>query len=603
MEATKKRNIKKGEQYDHYFARATGKDITIKKSASLDDTVTFIPKVVRQTLGHTSPIAHSVLKGKTVYETCKNTWHFVFDHIQYRKDKTGYEQIRSPRRTWHDRTYGVDCDCYSVFISSILTNLGIPHFLRITKYNRNHFQHIYPIVPFGNKYITIDCVTDRFDFEVPYSEKKDFKMELQFLDGLPNDGMDELGKLFKRNMAKKKGAVATPAKKPGLLQQIKAKASAKKANATAPGAALPAAPKKKKKGILKKIVSVVNKVNPATILLRNGLLAAMKLNVKNVAKRLRWSYLTPEQAAAKGIEAEKYQRLVATRQKLENLFETGGGKISNLKNAILKGKGNKDKAISGLGMIPSAGVDYLTVHTPLEQLLGNEIYYSENVEGFNGLNALDSLGELGEPVTLASVGAAMGIISGIIASLKQIGNIFKGKEPGSEDFDEATNEAAENNQPIPDTTTVPSTATNPLLPEQQMPADKENPITTQYSNATDNSFVANSTAATATEDVEMEEDQENEYALTTTNSKSNLPATNDNDGKQGFWDKNKSWIKPVAIVGGSIALIAISAKVLKAEKAKNKSSPRSLSGFPKTRRKKHNRKKSKHSKKAAVALL
>ena len=89
-----------------------------------------------------------------------------------KKDAEGYEQIRSPARAWHDRFSGVDCDCYSVFISSILSNLGIAHTLRITKYQRDYFQHIYPIVPFQNGYITIDCVTDRFNYEVPFSEKK-----------------------------------------------------------------------------------------------------------------------------------------------------------------------------------------------------------------------------------------------------------------------------------------------------------------------------------------------------------------------------------------------------------------------------------------------
>ncbi|MBP2831249.1 hypothetical protein J8281_03530 [Aquimarina sp. U1-2] len=68
----------------------------------------------------------------------------------------------------------MDCDCYTVFISSILTNLGIPHEVRITKYNgKSHFQHIYPVVPDGETHIAIDCVADAFNYEVPYSGCKD----------------------------------------------------------------------------------------------------------------------------------------------------------------------------------------------------------------------------------------------------------------------------------------------------------------------------------------------------------------------------------------------------------------------------------------------
>ncbi|OED38578.1 hypothetical protein AB832_04515 [Flavobacteriaceae bacterium (ex Bugula neritina AB1)] len=46
--------------------------------------------------------------------------------------------------------------------------------MRITKYGgKQHFQHVYPIVPTKNGHITLDCVTDRFNYEVPYSEKRD----------------------------------------------------------------------------------------------------------------------------------------------------------------------------------------------------------------------------------------------------------------------------------------------------------------------------------------------------------------------------------------------------------------------------------------------
>lgn len=171
MEARKVRNIRPGYEYDHLFPPANGNDKTVRRFATVNDTVSFIPKVVRDTLWHTEGIAKR-LKGVNVYDTCKKVWQFVYDHIQYKKDKTGYEQVRSPARVWHDRSSGVDCDCYSVFISSILTNLGIRHILRITKYSQNYFQHIYPVVPHGSRHITIDCVTDRFDYEVPYSEKR-----------------------------------------------------------------------------------------------------------------------------------------------------------------------------------------------------------------------------------------------------------------------------------------------------------------------------------------------------------------------------------------------------------------------------------------------
>lgn len=322
MEAKTKRNIKSGDQYDHLFPVANLKDEIVKKGASVSDTVRFIPKVVMETLEQTNDISQ-LLKGDSVPETCRNIWHFVYDHINYQKDDEGLEQIRSPARTWNDRHRGVDCDCYTVFISSILTNLKIPHRLRIARYKQDHFQHIYPVVPRANgKHITIDCVVEHYNYEEPYTEIKDTPMDLQYLSG--TDDSEELGK-------KGKGKV---------------------------------------KQFLKKAVHVANRANPATVLLRNGVLAAMKLNLMKVAQRLKYAYLSDAEAQKRDIDMGKFQRLKQIKDKLEKIFFGAGGKPENLRKAILTGKGNKNHDVQGLGD--------MNVHTPLNQLLGNDIYYSEN---------------------------------------------------------------------------------------------------------------------------------------------------------------------------------------------------------------------------------
>lgn len=620
MEAAKKRNIQSGEHYTHLFPKAEVGTSTIRKNANVHHTVAFIPRVVNETLNHTKLIAQR-LKGTTTYDTCSNIWHFVYRHIAYRKDQEGYEQIRSPARAWHDRQKGVDCDCYSVFISSILTNCNIPHILRITKYHRDYFQHIYPVVVLNGKEIPIDCVTDKFNYEVPYSEKKDYPMDLQYLNGFDGDGMGELGKLFKKKAAKSQPAAlksnpaaSAPKKKVSLLTKLKTKKSAAPKPANNPGQ-----PKPKKKGLLKKVLNTVNKVNPATVLLRNGVLAAMKLNVKNVAKRLRWSYLTPEQAAQKGIDPHKFQRLIATRQKLEKIFYGAGGNEKNLKKAILGGKGNTDKAVNGLDGFSMAGIEYMSALTPLPQLLGHDMYHAENVEGFEGL------GQLGEPLTLASVGAAMGVLAGIVAALKQIGDIFPKKTKGSEDFDEKLNEAAENNQPVPGTTPVPVTNSPAPLP---IPVDKTTveesfklssdvtPSSNLPIQANNESSFSPSNSLVPTVQYNQDGGEfENSTALLPTTASSVL--TNDISTstetpsevpKETFWEKNKSWLKPIAIGVGGVSLIAIGFAVLK-PKPSSRSSPHSLSGIPKNKRKKKNHKrkskptKSKPHKKTAVALL
>lgn len=365
METTKKRKIRNGEEFDHLFPKPLFLDPTIKKGATVDDTVRFIPQVVRETLFQTAELA-PLLKGNNVYETCKNIWDFVYNHIAYKKDANGKEQIRSPARGWHDRFHGIDCDCYTVFISSILSNLKIKHKLRITKYKQDHFQHIYPIVPTtGGNYITVDCVVDRFNYEEPYSEKQDTTMELEYLNGVPStnnvDVQDLMGweeleggdlgkiKLFKR-MSQPPGGDGS-GKKGGKL-----------------------------KNFIHKALHATNRLNPATALIRSGVLISMKLNLFKVASRLKFAYLSEDQARQKEVDMDKFARLKKVKEKLEKIFYDAGGKPENLKKAILTGKGNKNHEVSGLGYIVD-DMSGLDENTPTSILLGNEMY---NDEGFNG---------------------------------------------------------------------------------------------------------------------------------------------------------------------------------------------------------------------------
>lgn len=614
MEAGKKRNIKSGRQYDHLFPVADGNNATIRSNANVYHTVDFIPKVVNETRYQTKELA-SLLKANNTYETCKNIWHFVYEHINYKKDAEGYEQIRSPARAWHDRFSGVDCDCYSVFISSILSNLVIPHTLRITKYQRDYFQHIYPIVPFQNGYITVDCVTDRFNYEVPFSEKKDYPMDLQYLSGFddgleingPGDGMEELGRIIQKRMGAG-GKKPLPMKSPKMLSPkksmpglLKKKKQAVPSNPIQNQNPIPDGnPKPKKKKFLGKMLNVVNKANPATVLLRNGILASMKLNIRNAAGRLRWSYLTPQQASAKSIDPVRFQKLIAARQKLEKIFYGAGGNPKNLKKAILGGKGNKDKAVNGFdgfGMLDLEGVEYMTAYTPMTELLGTDIYYDENVNGMEGL------GQLGEPITLSSIAAAAGVIAGIVAMLKDVGNIFQKKTKEAEDFDEKKNEEADKENPVP---VPPPTATPGIVPTVVTKAAAENTDNPDKSLPVPTEEPANNVIVKASSEpvVTIKNDAANPDApMTNINAKDN-PA--DNSDNPGFWEKNKKWLKPVAIGVGGLTIIGIGYSLMKGGKTQNKSSPppNNLSGAPNyKKRKNHQRGKGKHQKRKAVALL
>ena len=560
MQAVTKRHISSGREYDYLFPSAMNKDKTILENATLEDTIVFIHKVVGRTLSHTEKIART-LAAPAVQETCRNIWFFVYGNVAYKKDADGLEQIRSPRRTWRDRKTGVDCDCYSTFISSILTNLKIPHKLRITKYRQDHFQHIYPIVPDDGRMIILDCVTDQFDYEVPYSEKKDIDMDLQYLDGLHGSRGDDL--VFD-----------------GYDDEMGALDGKKKKSKT-PGAP---GPKKKKKSFFKKVISKVNKINPAAILIRNGFLAAMKLNLFKVASRIKYAYLSPEEGTKRGIIPDKYQKLVKVKEKLESIFETAGGNPANLKKAILKGKGNKNNevALSGFGFLDSdRSVLLMDSSTPLSQLLGPDIYYSENVEGMEGFQGF---GELGEPATGTAIAAASAAVAAVAKVLKSIGNIFGGGQKGSEDFSEDATAAADKEISQTPAASKASSSSASVSAEEYTP-----------------SLPAAGGSSSNSDGGGTEETPSNPGIITPSTSITPAIASDDSPsepGLQGFWQKNKKWLVPAVIGVGGIAVIAIGMKMMKSKKHPPGGG---MEGIPRHKHLSNNHKKKK--KKTAVALL
>ena len=188
------RAIKNGSQYDRYFSKPETVDRVIIEDGEVDETVDLMKRVVWKYIDDTKRIAQ-FLKSSSLNKTCENIWTFLHDHIQYRLDKKGVEQLRRPCRSWDERKDGIDCDCFSIFVSSILTNLDILHKFRITKYNTDQFQHVYVIVPTGKQYITIDCVLSSFDTEKDFSQNKDFTMNMNginiaVLSGIDSDVMD-----------------------------------------------------------------------------------------------------------------------------------------------------------------------------------------------------------------------------------------------------------------------------------------------------------------------------------------------------------------------------------------------------------------------------
>lgn len=194
--ATHVRKIKSGAEYEKYFEPATGTTEVINDDATVHDTLDFVGVLVQKTLNDTKKIAQ-VLKRATLNDTCEAIFDFFYNNYQYKLDEYGVEQVRRPTRAWADRKTGIDCDCFTASVSSVLTNLGIEHYLKIIAINgKEHFQHIYVVVPKRQgldinsraNYWVIDPVLNHYNEEAPTITKtKHLKMNgipLHQLNGL-----------------------------------------------------------------------------------------------------------------------------------------------------------------------------------------------------------------------------------------------------------------------------------------------------------------------------------------------------------------------------------------------------------------------------------
>lgn len=646
--------VKDGSEYDHYFPRAKMITIVKKEGATVADTLKLIPAVIRETAFHTRKFAFEVIKADTLEQTCRNIWEFVYNHIAYKKDETGKEQVRSPARAWHDRhnfekdadgnflkdasgnkiPMGIDCDCMTLFICSVLYNLEIKNvYFRITKYEESYWEHIYPIIKLPNgKQITIDCVLHNFDQEAKYTAKQDTPMDLEFLNGVSDSTdfmgiMDEhealatLGKIFKKKAASRGGGGSAPAKKKGLFK--KKTVEQKKAR------------KAKVKKFIGKGLHVTNRINPVTVALRNGVLVGMKLNFLKVAEGLRWSYLTPEQAQAKGANMSKYQKLKGVREKLEKIFYGAGGKQENLKKSILTGKGNRDKAVpmNGLGYISDQNVDGLHEEMPLNELLGREIYRSENVDGMEGLNGFEGLegfseqGDLGSAAA-ASVAAASTVLTTIAALIKSIGGIFPGKAAGKKaagGTKRSKGSASSGDSSSGGDESSGSGAGNEseggANEESNSEAGGGEESAAKTSGGGDDNSGGDAESAGGSD--EKKEEGSDEDGTTNGNDDSGSLAAKGSGltpatlakAKQ-FWEDNKKWIKPTGIAVGVLSLVYLTHRLLKSpakkpalslagigSKKKKKRKPKNILSGIKSKKGGKRPAKRNHQKKKMITLL
>lgn len=184
-----KRRVNKGKTFDRYWDISSvrfSEEKLINEGQTLNGSTTLatqkqMHRIVLSTLDQSKAIANR-LRGNTVEETLKNIARYFQDYYDYRQDHSSREQIRTPARAYADRLKGIDCDCFSTSVSSILLNLGIDHYWRKTKpsFYDADYSHIYVVVPKfkgadmtvrANYYVIDPVVTERY-FDLEHTENQ-----------------------------------------------------------------------------------------------------------------------------------------------------------------------------------------------------------------------------------------------------------------------------------------------------------------------------------------------------------------------------------------------------------------------------------------------
>lgn len=158
------------------IAKPSGKKVLHKKEYKTGDIISLVQDVVK---AH----AHETKKFASLFEPTKQGLRAIFDFVDrnfsYVEDPAGNQWVQTPAHLWSSKQG--DCKSYTVFISSILQNIGVPHFIRYVAYHTKEYRHVYPVAILNGVEVPMDVVWKKqeggkFGQEKPYTRKKDFKM-------------------------------------------------------------------------------------------------------------------------------------------------------------------------------------------------------------------------------------------------------------------------------------------------------------------------------------------------------------------------------------------------------------------------------------------
>src|SRR5690606_16598775 len=116
--------------------------VTLKqRQYRTDDIIREVQEVLRTDRDDTAEFSKDIPR---TIDGLKMLFDFVFSHFTYVEDPDNNQWVQTPSFLAYTRRG--DCKSFTVFISSVLQNMGISHIIRYVAYPGSRaIKHVYPV--------------------------------------------------------------------------------------------------------------------------------------------------------------------------------------------------------------------------------------------------------------------------------------------------------------------------------------------------------------------------------------------------------------------------------------------------------------------------
>ena len=130
--------------------------------------------------------------GKNDTEKARAIWNYLKNNVAYKKDPSGEQIIQLPSRMIID-TKAADCKSFGLAAAAFMYGAGIKNVrLRYTSYNSTDTtpSHVYAVATAENgSTIIVDPVYKQFNKELPFQHYKDYPMRISVLSGVESTSL------------------------------------------------------------------------------------------------------------------------------------------------------------------------------------------------------------------------------------------------------------------------------------------------------------------------------------------------------------------------------------------------------------------------------